>query len=306
MIPILRPTTPDQVQDAVAAAPALRIRGGGSKPALSTPPSNVALLEMSAVAGIVAYESSEFVFTALAGTPVAEIAAELEQHNQYLPFDPMLVERGATLGGVVAANTAGPGRHRFGGVRDFLLGVRFVDGQGQLIRGGGKVVKNAAGFDFPKLMVGSLGRLGVLVELSFKVFPRPPAYATLQATYPSLDAGVAALCNLLSAPLDLEALDLEVSDAGPDAGATLWLRLGGLPEMFEARAASAAGFPCPASPASSQRQSHAWCIRIRLLEPGSRAYLGAPGSRRRQSTDHAAPRLSTRRQPCRRRCRSPL
>ena len=107
----------------------------------------------------------------------------LAEHGQYLPFDPPLAAAGATLGGTVAAGLSGPGRYRYGGVRDFVLGVRFVDGMGNLVRGGGKVVKNAAGFDFPKLMVGSLGRLGVLAELSFKVFPQPPAFATLAVSY---------------------------------------------------------------------------------------------------------------------------
>jgi glycolate oxidase FAD binding subunit len=93
----------------------------------------------------------------------------------------------------MAAGLSGSGRQRYGGVRDFLIGVRFVDGQGRLVRGGGKVVKNAAGFDLPKLFVGSAGRLGVIVEASFKVFPQPPAFATLRAPQPSLDAALTAL-----------------------------------------------------------------------------------------------------------------
>ena len=115
---------------------------------------------------------SEFTFTALAGTPVREIAAALAERGQYLPFDPMLREAGATLGGTVAAGLSGPGRFRYGGLRDFILGVRFVDGEGRLLRLGGKVVKNAAGFDLPKFFVGSLGRFGVLAEMTFKVFPK--------------------------------------------------------------------------------------------------------------------------------------
>ncbi len=85
-------------------------------------------------------------------TGLLDVMLLLEQHGQYLPFDPLLAERGATLGGTVAAGVSGPGRYRYGGVRDFLLGVRFVDSEGQVVRGGGKVVKNAAGFDFPKLI----------------------------------------------------------------------------------------------------------------------------------------------------------
>ena len=97
------------------------------------------------------------------------------KQGQYLPFDPMLSAAGATIGGTVAAGISGPGRYRYGGIRDFLLGVQFISSDGAVINAGGKVVKNAAGFDIPKLLVGSLGRLGVMTELTFKVFPQPVA-----------------------------------------------------------------------------------------------------------------------------------
>src|SRR5207253_308179 len=130
--------------------------------------------------GITEYDPSEFTFTAGAGTPVREIVAALAERGQYLPFDPMLADAGATLGGTVAAGLSGPGRFRFGGLRDFILGVQFVDGEGRVLRMGGKVVKNAAGFDLPKFFVGSVGRFGILTELTFKVFPRPVATRTLR------------------------------------------------------------------------------------------------------------------------------
>lgn len=228
----LQPSSIAQVQAAVTAAPRLRVIGGGSKPALSAVPEGVAGLDLSHLAGIVEYEPGEFVFTALAATKAAEVEAMLAEHGQYLPFDPLFVDRGATLGGIVAANTAGPGRYRFGGVRDFLIGIRFVDGEGNLVRGGGKVVKNAAGFDFPKLMVGALGRLGVLVELSFKVFPRPAAYATLVAPYPDLASALAARTRLSTSALDLEALEIEI---GGDGVPRLELRLGGPADVLPSR-----------------------------------------------------------------------
>ena len=184
---------------------------------------------MSGLRGVVEYEPNEFVFTALAGTPVAEVVAMLAEHGQYLPFDPPFVAAGATLGGAVASGLSGPGRYRYGGVRDFVIGVRFVDGLGQLVRGGGKVVKNAAGFDLPKLMVGSLGRLGALVELSFKVFPKPPAFGTLRVDYPSLAAAVEAMATLVTKPLDIEAVDLEPSSAS----ASLLVRIGGREDQLE-------------------------------------------------------------------------
>jgi glycolate oxidase FAD binding subunit len=237
---LTRPASIAEVQAAVRDAPAasrILARGGGTKTALSTAADGVTLLDLSGLTGMVEYEPGEFTFTALAGTRISEIAATLAGHGQYLPFDPPLVEAGATLGGTVAAGLSGPGRYRYGGVRDFILGERHVDGGGQVIHSGGKVVKNAAGFDIPKLMAGSLGSLGVLVELTFKVFPRPEAYATLRANYPSLDEAMAALYRLTGSQMDLHALDLA---PGPE-GATLWVRLSGLAAALPDRLARLRG-----------------------------------------------------------------
>jgi glycolate oxidase FAD binding subunit len=184
----------------------------------------VAALDLSGLSGVTAYDPAEFTFTALAGTRLAEVARLLAEHGQFLPFDPPLVERGATLGGTVAAGLSGPGRYQYGGVRDFLIGARYLDGEGRLITAGAKVVKNAAGFDLPKLMVGSLGRLGVLVELSFKVFPRPEAYASLSLDYPRLADALESLQRLSTSPLDLHAVEIVPAAAG----ARLWARLAGL------------------------------------------------------------------------------
>jgi glycolate oxidase FAD binding subunit len=225
---VLYPTSPAEVQEAVRSQPRVLPRGGGSKPALSTPGEGQAVLEMSGLSGVLEYDPGEYVLVARAGTRLAEVEQLLAQNGQYLPFDPPLVEQGATLGGTVAAGLSGPLRQRYGGVRDFILGVQFVDGEGSLVRGGGKVVKNAAGFDLPKLMVGSLGRLGILTELAFKVFPFPKATATLRVTFPALEAALEAIYKLAGSPIELYALDLE-------APATLVLRLGGLPEALPAR-----------------------------------------------------------------------
>jgi glycolate oxidase FAD binding subunit len=202
-------------------------RGGGSKTAIA-PPDGAIILDMQPCRGVLEYEPEEFTFTALAGTPATEVVALLAEHGQYLPFDPLLVAQGATLGGTVAANLAGPGRYRYGGVRDFLIGVRFLDGRGNLVRGGGKVVKNAAGFDFPKFLVGSLGHFGLLVELTFKVFPRPASYATLRVALPDMETAVHLLQRLTMSPLEMDALDLTPPG-------TLWIRIGGLPEAEETR-----------------------------------------------------------------------
>lgn len=228
-----KPTNIKDVQEATltAAGPILP-RGGGSKPALSTPTNGVMTLEMGGLSGIIEYEPEEYTFTALAGTTVADVMAALAENGQYLPFDPLLVEAEATLGGTVAANTSGSGRFRYGGVRDFVLGARFVDGRGQLARGGGKVVKNSAGFDLPKFFVGSLGRYGLLVELSFKVFPQPPAFQTLRIAYNNLEAALRATFRLAQTSLEMDAVDL----LPRRDGCALLIRLGGLAEALPARA----------------------------------------------------------------------
>ena len=242
------------VQTAVTKSSRLLVRGAGTKTALSRVSYSSAaaqalqadVLELSRLAGILEYNPGEFVFTALAGTPLAVVEAELAQHRQYLPFNPPLAARGATLGGTVAAGLSGAGRQRYGGLRDFFIGARFVDGQGRLVRSGGKVVKNAAGFDQHKLLIGSLGRLGVLVELSFKVFPKPPAYGTLRVDVADVAAGVTVLQRLATTRFDLEALDLRLADptaaAFGAAGAAVLVRLGGQPAVLQQRLAMLAAW----------------------------------------------------------------
>jgi glycolate oxidase FAD binding subunit len=225
------PSSISSLQSQISSAHRLLPRGAGTKPALSTPPEGVTALDLSTLSGVLEYDPGEFTFTALAGTPLADVQALLAEHGQYLPFDPPLVQRGATLGGTVAAGLSGPGRYRYGGVRDFILGVKWLNGQGELVRGGGKVVKNAAGFDFPKLFVGSLGQLGVLVEVTFKVFPKPQAFATLRLEFKRVAEALAAVYKLYGSQLDLEALDFR-----PDArSVTVYARLGGLREALPAR-----------------------------------------------------------------------
>lgn len=229
-------TTVEDVQAIVLNSAYVQARGALTKSALALVHEQGTQLDMRGLTGIVEYEPGEYTFTACAGTPLHEVEAVLAQHQQFLPFDPPLVREGATLGGTVAAGLSGSGRYRYGGVRDFLIGVRFVDGQGRLVRGGGKVVKNAAGFDFPKLMVGSLGQLGVLTEVSFKVFPQPAAYATLQVVYADLRAALAGLQKVLDAHFDVYALDLIVEEqTGTASTYHLLVRLGGVPNLLRRR-----------------------------------------------------------------------
>lgn len=179
------------------------------------------LVSLRRMSGILEYEPSEFTFTALAGTTIAEVSETLQQRQQYLPFDPMLVEAGATIGGSVGAGLSGPGRFRYGGLRDFLLGVKFLSGDGEVINSGGKVVKNAAGFDIPKLLVGSMGRLGVMVEMTFKVFPLPGRLQTLAVKCASVPDAIKRMAVAAASQWELDAVDYR-----PGSN-TLFLRLAG-------------------------------------------------------------------------------
>jgi glycolate oxidase FAD binding subunit len=202
----LLPGSVTELVEAVRSTPRLIAFGAGTKPRLSAV--NVPKLSTERLRGIIEYEPSEFTFTALAGTPLREIVAALAERGQYLPFDPPLVATGATIGGTVAAGLSGPGRFRFGGVRDFILGGKFVDGAGRLLRMGGKVVKNAAGFDLPKFFVGSLGRFGVLAELTFKVFPIPPSKLTLRLNVKDIAATSLILIEAANTRWELDALEV--------------------------------------------------------------------------------------------------
>lgn len=195
------------------AGPILPV-GARTKPALSVGSARLTLLDMRAHRGIVSYDPSEFLISAQAGTPLAEIQSVLEEQRQYLPFDPLFVSQGATLGGTVASGLSGAGRLLYGSLRDFVMEVQLIDGLGKVVRGGGKVVKNAAGFDLPKLVVGSYGRLGILTEVTLKVFPRPPASATLQMVATDVAQAVVAVQSLLAQPLPISALDLQFNAAG--------------------------------------------------------------------------------------------
>jgi glycolate oxidase FAD binding subunit len=215
----IEPATIEELADAVRSHPHVLAVGARTKARLSAVAGYLTLVSTRRLLGVTEYEPDEFTFTALAGTPVRAIAATLAEEGQYLPFDPMLVEAGATIGGTVAAGLAGPGRHRFGGVRDFILGARFVDGRGRLLRVGGRVVKNAAGFDLPKFFVGSLGRFGVLAELTFKVFPRPSASSTLRIPVRDIDDACKLFAAVGAARWEAEAIDL------PPAGDAALVRI---------------------------------------------------------------------------------
>ncbi|OSP93554.1 glycolate oxidase subunit GlcE, partial [Burkholderia pseudomallei] len=161
-----------RIRDAAASGRALRIRGGGTKDWYGQALDGE-ILDTRAHHGIVSYDPAELVVTARAGTSLAELEATLAERGQMLPFEPPHFGRGATLGGAVAAGLAGPRRATTGAPRDFVLGVAILNGRGDRLRFGGQVVKNVAGYDVSRLMAGSLGTLGLMLELSVKVLPVP-------------------------------------------------------------------------------------------------------------------------------------
>ena len=168
----------DAVATAHAAGRALRIVGGDTKPGLGHAVDGAPLV-VAGHAGIVEYEPTELVVTARAGTPLAELEAALAERGQMLGFEPPHLGDGATLGGTVACGHSGPRRPYAGAARDFVLGVRMLNGRGQSLRFGGQVIKNVAGYDLSRLMAGAQGTLGVLLEVSLRVLPVPPVEVTL-------------------------------------------------------------------------------------------------------------------------------
>jgi glycolate oxidase FAD binding subunit len=170
-----------RVRSAAQARTPLEMRGSGSK-AFYGRLVHGEPLSVQQHCGIIDYDPQELVLTARSGTPLKEIEAALAASDQHLPFEPPHFGAGATLGGTLACALAGPARAAVGPVRDFVLGVRILSGEGEVLQFGGRVMKNVAGYDVTRLMVGALGTLGILLDASLKVLPRPRCELTL--TFP--------------------------------------------------------------------------------------------------------------------------
>lgn len=203
----MRPTTEADLAEAIAAATApLLVRGGGTR-TIGQAVGDV--LETGGLTGVALYEPGALTLVVRAGTPAAEVERVLAADRQRLAFEVpdlrgLLGREGvSTIGGVVAANASGPRRVQVGAARDALLGVRFVDGSGTVIKNGGRVMKNVTGYDLVKLLAGSRGTLGVLTEVSFKVQALPEAEATLVIGGLGDEAGLAALRRALGSPFDI-------------------------------------------------------------------------------------------------------
>jgi glycolate oxidase FAD binding subunit len=168
----------DQILAASNKQP-LRILGSGSKDWYGHEPVGD-ILDTRAYSGIVSYDPTELVITVRSGTPLTEVENTLAQQNQMLAFEPPHFGNGATVGGMIASGLSGPRRTTAGAVRDFLLGTAIMDGKGEILHFGGQVMKNVAGYDVSRLLAGSLGTLGLILEVSLKVLPKPFAETTLR------------------------------------------------------------------------------------------------------------------------------
>ena len=204
--------TAELVRWAVAEGKTLDVQGKNTKRGFGLPVAADCVLCMNRLAGITGYHPEELVMVALPGTPLAEVRRELAKHNQHLAFEPPAVNRmyqvdeEGTIGGTFMGNLAGPRRFSAGSARDHILGIRAVNGRGQIWKSGGKVIKNVSGYDLSKLLAGSWGTLSVVTELAFKVLPAPPVSRSLAVWDLSPRLGLALLAQVVSTPCEASGL----------------------------------------------------------------------------------------------------
>jgi len=226
----------DSLRETVRAAgrrgTPLCLRGGGTRTFYGRAPAGD-VLDLSGHRGIVRYQPTELVITARAGTPLAEVTAALAEHGQMLGFEPPAFGEDATLGGAIACGLGGPRRPFAGAARDAVLGLRCLDGTGEVLRFGGEVMKNVAGYDVPRLMTGALGTLGILLEISLKVLPRPGTELTLILEEPDPQRALERMAGWQRQPLPLSGLAW--------SSGRLWLRLEGTAEGVAAARARLGG-----------------------------------------------------------------
>ncbi|MGR6466666.1 FAD-binding protein [Rhizobium sp. PAMB 3182] len=249
----LTPTTETEVADIVrshaASGTTLAIRGGGTRSGFGNPVRADGSLTTAGLSGIVSYNPSEMVLTAKSGTPIVEIEAALAEAGQMMAFEPidhrplMGTDGEPTIGGLFAANVSGPRRFVSGAARDALLGVRFVNGRGEVVKAGGRVMKNVTGLDLVKAMAGSYGTLGIMTEVTFKVLPRPQAVETIVVDDLDDEQATAAMAAAMALPVEVSGaahlpptVAWRYGELALSSGGATVLRLEGLQSSVEARA----------------------------------------------------------------------
>lgn len=238
-----RPRTEADVIEIVSAAKRARtplaIEGGGTRAGLGRPLHAPRKISMTDLTGITLYEPGEMVMSARAGTPVSEIEAALAEKGQMLPFEPMdhrAIYGSAgdpSIGGIAACNISGPRRIQSGAARDHILGLRVINGRGEAVKSGGRVMKNVTGLDLVKLLCGSHGTLGVITEVTFKVLPRARRCATLVVEGLSDERASACMSAALATPYEVSGA-AHVPAQGTD-GARTYLRIEHFPESVDYR-----------------------------------------------------------------------
>ncbi len=206
------PRTPEELAEAlggaVRAGSAVDLYGAGTKRRMAPPDENAAVrISTRALRQIVEYDPRDLTISVEAGTPFAELVDRLAADGLMLPLDPPFFDR-ATVGGVVAAATCGPRRRQYGGVRDAVIGMKFATVEGKLVETGGMVVKNAAGFDMAKLMIGSMGTLAGIAVVNFRLAPIPPQTATFVEQFQTLEEACRRRDEILRGVLQPAAIDL--------------------------------------------------------------------------------------------------
>jgi len=227
------PTTVDEVQGLVRQAAQdgtpLELHGGRSKSDVGRRSTESRPIDLRALNGIISYEPAELILVAQPGLALAAAESALAANNQHLAFEPPYLGNAATIGGTVACGLSGPRRFKAGAVRDFVLGVEFVDGRGTRARAGGRVVKNVTGYDLPRVMTGAFGTLGVLTEICLKLWPRPETTATLVFHQLSLARALERMLALAQLPLEISGLAFlpDEGDHQPETVGRLCVRIEG-------------------------------------------------------------------------------